>query len=237
MSRRGRLRSPIARGWRSRSALYIDGSLNLVGVGDSPHGLRSSRSFDSQGVVPVVISGAHPTMRPALLRWSPACNRSRPASWSRKARAASNLRRSRRWRPRVLGPLNHKQIATLGGVAPFARDSGTLRAKAHDLGRAGQRAHGALLGALCGPDTIRILPGIGNTRLTTDEGRFRKASGTRPLAATVTEAARCRLIPTRSEACAHGRQVLPLGRPLRRKACLPPRSRATRPQNAKPVRI
>ena len=38
-----------------------------------------------------------------------------------------------------LGTLTHKQIAALVGVAPRARDSGTLRGQADRLGRAGRR--------------------------------------------------------------------------------------------------
>jgi len=49
-----------------------------------------------------------------------------------------------------LGTLSHKQLATLAGVAPLARDSGTLRGKRMVWGgRAGVRT-ALYLAALCG---------------------------------------------------------------------------------------
>lgn len=45
-----------------------------------------------------------------------------------------------------LGTLGRKQIAALAGVAPLARDSGTLRGKAAGLGRSSGGANGTLPG-------------------------------------------------------------------------------------------
>ena len=45
-----------------------------------------------------------------------------------------------------LGTLNRRQIAALVGVAPFNRDSGTLRGKPYRLGWTGQGTHGPLHG-------------------------------------------------------------------------------------------
>ena len=47
-----------------------------------------------------------------------------------------------------LGTLNRRQIAALVGVAPFNRDSGTLRGKRNRLGWTGQGPHSPLYGGV-----------------------------------------------------------------------------------------
>lgn len=73
-----------------------------------------------------------------------------------------------------LGVLTHKQIATLAGVAPLARDSGTLRGRRMVWGgRAGVRT-ALYLAALCGrrwhPQSASVLR-TAPRRREADEGR------------------------------------------------------------------